>query len=165
MNYWFDSSDIVIRDIDPIWYHRDPIYTFEFSDERFFISMGFNPEVFIRNLRERKHRDYGSKYSRIYSYCTLHFSSYCLFTYNLCKNGKSKWLNFTETRLLIYYQCNYWIKKWKKNFYFGSFFFLNDQTTTSRILLNPSIVERNQIDFFLLYSLLQYKFLLQKKEV
>nr|AFK38374.1 unknown [Medicago truncatula] len=52
--------------------------------------MGLNPEVFIRNKRERKHRDYGSQYSRIYSYCTLHSSSYCLFTYNLRKNGKSK---------------------------------------------------------------------------
>ena len=53
--------------------------------------MGLNPEVFIRNKRERKHRDYGSQYSRIYSYCTLHSSSYCLFTYNLRKkitNGK-----------------------------------------------------------------------------
>jgi hypothetical protein len=89
---WFDSSDIVIRDIDPILYHRDKIYTTEFTDERFFISMGLNPEVFIRNKRERKHRDYGSQYSRIYSYCTLHSSSYCLFTYNLRKNGKSKWL-------------------------------------------------------------------------
>nr|AXF84035.1 photosystem II protein M [Ammopiptanthus mongolicus] len=37
-----------------------------------------------------KHRDYGSQYSRIYCYCTVHSSSYCLFTYNLCKNGKSK---------------------------------------------------------------------------
>lgn len=45
----FDSSDIVIRDIDPIWYHRDKIYTIEFRDERFMISMGLNPEVFIRN--------------------------------------------------------------------------------------------------------------------
>ena len=42
---WFDSSDIVIRDIDPILYHRDKIYTTEFTDERFFISMGLNPEV------------------------------------------------------------------------------------------------------------------------
>lgn len=89
---WFDSSDIVIRDINPILYHRDIIYTTEFTDERFCISMGLNPEVFIRNKRERKHRDYGSQYSRIYSYCTLHSSSYCLFTYNLRKNGKSKWL-------------------------------------------------------------------------
>lgn len=45
----FDSSDIVIRDIDPIWYHRDKIYTIEFTDERFIISMGLNPEVFFRN--------------------------------------------------------------------------------------------------------------------
>lgn len=43
---WFDSSDIVILDIDPIFYHRDQI---EFTDEIFFISMGLNPEVFIRN--------------------------------------------------------------------------------------------------------------------
>lgn len=53
----FDSSDIVIRDIDPIWYHRDKNYTIEFTDERFIISMGLNPEVFFRNKRERKHRD------------------------------------------------------------------------------------------------------------
>lgn len=43
----FDSSDIVIRDIDPIWYHWDVIYTIEFTNERFIISMGLNPEFFI----------------------------------------------------------------------------------------------------------------------
>ena len=41
----FDSSDIVIHDIDPIRYHRDVIYTIEFTDERFIISMGLNPEL------------------------------------------------------------------------------------------------------------------------
>lgn len=41
----FDSSDIVIHDIDPIRYHRDGIYTIEFTDERFIISMGLNPEL------------------------------------------------------------------------------------------------------------------------
>lgn len=41
----FDSSDIVIHDIDPIRYHRDEIYTIEFTDERFIISMGLNPEL------------------------------------------------------------------------------------------------------------------------
>lgn len=86
----FDNSDIVIHDIDLIGYHRDVIYTIEFTEERFIISMGLNPEVFIGNLREIKHRDYGSKYSRIYCYCTLHSSSYCLFTYNLRKNSKSE---------------------------------------------------------------------------
>lgn len=52
--------------------------------------MGLNPEFFIGNKREIKHRDYGSKYSRIYCYCPVHSSSYCLFTYNLRKNDKSK---------------------------------------------------------------------------
>jgi len=41
----FDSSEIVIHDIDPIQYHRDVIYTIEFTDERFIISMGLNPEL------------------------------------------------------------------------------------------------------------------------
>ena len=36
---------IVIHDIDPIRYHRDVIYTIEFTDERFIISMGLNPEL------------------------------------------------------------------------------------------------------------------------
>lgn len=90
---WFDSSDFVIHDIDPIWYHRNPIYTiverFNISVERFNIPMGLNPEFFFRNLREIEHnKDYGSKYSRIYCYCTVYSSSYCFFTYNLCKNGK-----------------------------------------------------------------------------
>ena len=88
--YRFDSSDIFIRDIDTIWYYRDVIYTIEFTDERLVISTGLNPESFIGNEREIKHRDYGSKYSRIYCYCTVHFSSYCLFTYNLRKNDESK---------------------------------------------------------------------------
>ena len=43
----FDSSDIVIRDIDSIWYHRDKIYTVEFTAERLKIYMGLNPEVLI----------------------------------------------------------------------------------------------------------------------
>ena len=46
----FDSSDIVIHDIDPIQYHRDVIHPIEFTGERFFISMGFNPEL----LRKKK---------------------------------------------------------------------------------------------------------------
>ena len=41
---WFDSSDFVIRDIDPIWYHRNQINTFV---ERFIISMGLNPEFVL----------------------------------------------------------------------------------------------------------------------
>ncbi|KAK7297217.1 hypothetical protein VNO77_48783 [Canavalia gladiata] len=86
----FDNSDIVIRDIDSICHHRNIFYTIEFTDERFIISMGLNPELFIGNLRKIKHRDYGSKYSRIYCYCIVHSSSDCLFTYNLRKNGKSK---------------------------------------------------------------------------
>nr|QGW36378.1 photosystem II protein M [Rumex japonicus] len=48
--------------------------------------MGLNPEL----LRSKNHGDYGSKYSRIYCYCTLHSSSYCFFTYHICKNGQPK---------------------------------------------------------------------------
>lgn len=40
----FDSSDIVIHDIDLIRYHRDRIHPIEFRGERFIISMGLNPE-------------------------------------------------------------------------------------------------------------------------
>lgn len=42
----FDSSDIVIHDNDLIQYHRDEM-TIEFIGERFIISMGLNPELFI----------------------------------------------------------------------------------------------------------------------
>lgn len=51
----FDSSDIVIRDIDPIQYHRDVIHPIEFTitGERFTISMGLNPELF----RKKKWND------------------------------------------------------------------------------------------------------------
>lgn len=42
---WFDSSDIVIHDIDPIQYHQGVIHPIEFTDERFIISMGLNPEL------------------------------------------------------------------------------------------------------------------------
>lgn len=42
----FDSSDIVIHDIDPIRYHRDRIHPIKFRVERFIISMGLNPELF-----------------------------------------------------------------------------------------------------------------------
>ena len=42
----FDSSDIVIHDIDPIRYHRDVIHPIEFTGERFIISMGLTPELF-----------------------------------------------------------------------------------------------------------------------
>ena len=50
---WFDSSDIVIHDIDPIQYHRDGIHPIEFSGEIFLISMGLNPE-FLRSKEKRK---------------------------------------------------------------------------------------------------------------
>nr|UXR12626.1 photosystem II protein M [Liquidambar formosana]WBR74248.1 photosystem II protein M [Liquidambar chinensis]WBR74683.1 photosystem II protein M [Liquidambar acalycina] len=48
----FDSSDIVIHDIDPIQYHRNVIHPIEFTGERFIISMGLNPEL----LRSKKKR-------------------------------------------------------------------------------------------------------------
>ena len=41
----FDSSDIVIHDIDPIRYHRDVMHPIEFTGERFIISMGLTPEL------------------------------------------------------------------------------------------------------------------------
>lgn len=41
----FDSPDIVIHDIDLIRLHRDVIHPIEFTDERFIISMGLNPEL------------------------------------------------------------------------------------------------------------------------
>lgn len=44
----FDSSDIVIHDIDPIQYHRDGIQPIEFIGEKLSISMGLNPE-FLRS--------------------------------------------------------------------------------------------------------------------
>lgn len=46
----FDSSDIVIHDIDPIQYHRDVIHPIEFTREKFIISMGLDPEL----LRSKK---------------------------------------------------------------------------------------------------------------
>nr|YP_010994440.1 photosystem II protein M [Corylopsis veitchiana]WOZ13172.1 photosystem II protein M [Corylopsis veitchiana] len=49
----FDSSDIVIHDIDLIQYHRDIIHLIEFTGERFLISMGLNPEL----LRSKKNDD------------------------------------------------------------------------------------------------------------
>lgn len=83
----FESSDIVIHDIDPIQYHRYVIHPIEFTGENFIISMGLNPEL-LRSKKKR--RDYGSKYSCIYCYCTVHSSSYCLFTYHIRKNSQSK---------------------------------------------------------------------------
>nr|YP_010447026.1 photosystem II protein M [Vasconcellea carvalhoae]UTM91835.1 photosystem II protein M [Vasconcellea carvalhoae] len=50
----FDSSDIVIHDIDPIRYHRNLIHPIEFTSERFIISMGLNPEVLLRSKKKRK---------------------------------------------------------------------------------------------------------------
>lgn len=41
----FDSSDIVIHDIDPIQYHQDGIHPIEFIGERFIIFMGLDPEL------------------------------------------------------------------------------------------------------------------------
>ena len=51
----FDSSDIVIRDIDPIRYYRNKIDTIvEFIDERLIISMGLNPEFFYWKFKRNK---------------------------------------------------------------------------------------------------------------
>ena len=43
----FDSPDIVIHNIDLIRYHIDGIHPIEFTGERFIISMGLNPRLFI----------------------------------------------------------------------------------------------------------------------
>lgn len=48
----FDSSDIVIHDINFIRYHRNLIHPIEFTSERFLISMGLNPEIFQRKKRK-----------------------------------------------------------------------------------------------------------------
>lgn len=50
---WFDSSDIVIHDIDPIQYHRGVIHPLELTGERFIISMGLNPELVIDKKKKR----------------------------------------------------------------------------------------------------------------
>ena len=42
---WIDLSDIVIHDIDPIRLYLDVIHPIEFTDKRFIISMGLNPEL------------------------------------------------------------------------------------------------------------------------
>lgn len=83
----FYSSDIVIHDISFIRYHRNLIHLSEFTSERFLISMGLNPEIFQRKKINNKRLNYGSQYSGLYCYCTLHSRSYCFFAYNLRKNG------------------------------------------------------------------------------
>nr|ANF05123.1 photosystem II protein M [Cynanchum auriculatum] len=50
--------------------------------------MGLNPEL-LRS-KKKKRLDYGSKYSCICCYCTIHSSSYRLSTYHLRKNNQSK---------------------------------------------------------------------------
>lgn len=95
-----DSSDIVIHDIDPIQYHRNRIDHIEFTSERFFISMGLNPEL-LRSKKKMKRWDYGSKYSRIYCYCTVHSSSYCFFAYNIRKNCQSRWLIWMKLDFVV----------------------------------------------------------------
>lgn len=49
----FDSSDIVIHDIDPIQYHRYVIHPIEFTGENLIISMGLNPEL-LRSKKKTK---------------------------------------------------------------------------------------------------------------
>lgn len=49
----FESSDIVIHDIDPIQYHRYVIHPIEFTGENFIISMGLNPEL-LRSKKKTK---------------------------------------------------------------------------------------------------------------
>jgi len=49
----FDSLDIVIHDIDPIRLYLDVIHPIEFTDKRFIISMGLNPEL----LRSKKNNE------------------------------------------------------------------------------------------------------------
>lgn len=47
---WFDRSEIVIPNIDPIQYHQDAIHPIEFTGVKFIISMGLDPEL----LRKKK---------------------------------------------------------------------------------------------------------------
>lgn len=105
------QSNIVIHDIDPIRYHRNGIHPIEFTSERVIISMGLNPEL-LRSKKKNKRWDYGSKYSRIYCYYTVRSSSYCVFAYNICKNGQSKWLIWTKLDFLVL------IKDLRKKFQF-----------------------------------------------
>jgi len=49
----FDSSDIVIHDIDQTRYHRDRIHPVEFRGKRLIISMGLNPEL-LRSKKKKK---------------------------------------------------------------------------------------------------------------
>jgi len=95
------QSNIVIHDIDPIRYHRNVIHPIEFTSERVIISMGLNPEL-LRSKKKTKRWDYGSKYSRIYCYYTVRSSSYCVFAYNIRKNGQSKWLIWTKLDFLVH---------------------------------------------------------------
>jgi hypothetical protein len=44
----FESSDIVIHDIDLIRYHRDGIHPIEFRGERFIISYGIKSRIIVK---------------------------------------------------------------------------------------------------------------------
>ena len=106
------QSNIVIHDIDPIRYHRNVIHPIEFTSERVIISMGLNPEL-LRSKKKTKRWDYGSKYSRIYCYCTVHSSSYCFFTYNIRKNSQPKWFIWMKLDCLVLLNAWKEKRKWK----------------------------------------------------
>lgn len=78
---------LLFNNIDLIQYHQNAILPIEFIGVKFIISMGLDPEL-LRNKKQKE--DYGSKYSCTYCYCTVHFSSYCFFTYHIRKNSQSK---------------------------------------------------------------------------
>nr|YP_009631994.1 photosystem II protein M [Sporobolus helvolus]QCB91566.1 photosystem II protein M [Sporobolus helvolus] len=68
-----------------IQYYQNASPPLEFTGIPPFPLHGITSRVIVK-----KKRGYGSKYSRIYCYCIVHSSSYCLFTYYLCKNSQPK---------------------------------------------------------------------------
>ena len=162
---WFDRSDIVIHLMILIRFNiiERGNSSIEFTDERLIISMGLNPEL----LWSKKHWDYGSKYSCIYCYCTVHSNSYCFSTYHLCKNSQSKWLkipslliNLNETRLLSSYQ---WLKKEnEKNFNFTEWADSNRQYS----MRSDSMVERKNDSYISFYhTTIKWKCILDNKSL
>ena len=84
---WIDLIDPIFIILNWFSIIRMQVLPLNLQGYPLFLSMGLHPE-----LLWKKKRGYGSKYSRIYCYCIVHSSSYCLFTYYLCKNSQPKWL-------------------------------------------------------------------------
>lgn len=45
---WFDSSDIVIHDIDPIQYHREVIHPLNLQAKDFYYLYGIKSRVIVK---------------------------------------------------------------------------------------------------------------------